>query len=68
MKIINKLSSFSNEVFDANDEQVETNYEVFTEIMEYIFETSYLQSAAVTAKEVAEIIGRKRSEKEEITQ
>lgn len=68
MKIINKLSSFSNEVFDANDEQVETNYEVFTEIMEYIFENSYLQSATVTAKEVAEIIARKRCEKEEVTQ
>lgn len=37
MKVINKLISFSTETFDPRDEYQDSNFEVFTEIMEYIF-------------------------------
>jgi hypothetical protein len=42
MKIVNKLITFSNEVFDSEMELEDSNYELFSEIMEYIFENSTL--------------------------
>ena len=52
MKIVNKLISFSTEVFDNSMELQETNFEIFKEIMEYVFDNAHLQSSKITAKEV----------------
>jgi hypothetical protein len=48
MKIINKLISFSTDVFDQRMELQESNFEVFSEIMELIFESAGQQSANET--------------------
>ena len=44
MKIVNKLISFTNEVYNQNMELEDSNYEVFADIMEYIFENSIFQT------------------------
>jgi len=44
MKIVNKLISFTNEVYNENMELEDSNYEVFADIMEYIFENSIFQT------------------------
>jgi hypothetical protein len=44
MRVINKLVSYSNEVFDGDMDLADTNYEVFSEIMELIFDGVSYQS------------------------
>ena len=63
MKIINKLISFSTDTFHPNNENEETNFEVFTEIIEYIFENASSQPCNTTVGDVAEIISRKMKAK-----
>jgi hypothetical protein len=65
MRILNKLIAFPADAFHPNDENEETNFEVFTEIMEHIFENAYSQPVSTTASDIAEIIGRKVREKGE---
>ena len=50
MKIVNKLISFSNEVYNENMELEDSNFEVFSDIMEYIFENSIFQTPEATTK------------------
>lgn len=59
MKVINKLISFSAETFDLRDEQKETNYEAFTEIMEYIFENAGTQPVAKVVENVVGIVSER---------
>jgi hypothetical protein len=66
MRIINRLITFSNEVYDKNMELEDSNFEVFTEIMEYIFENSVLQSAEAVAGEVSNIISSKKNKIDKI--
>ena len=40
MKVINKLVACSGDTFDLRDELKESNFDVFSSIMEYIFEDS----------------------------
>lgn len=60
MKIINKLISFSTDVFDSRMELQESNFEVFSEIMELIFDTAGTQSANATMDEVVNILYSKK--------
>jgi hypothetical protein len=50
MKVINKLVSITGDVFDVNDPYQESNYEVFTGVMEYIFDNASSQSPETTAQ------------------
>lgn len=59
MKVINKLISFSAETFDLRDEQKETNYEAFTEIMEYIFENAAMQPVVKVVENVVGIVNER---------
>lgn len=49
MKVINKLIVFSSEVYDQQMELQETNFEIFSEMIEFIFESPLNQSANITA-------------------
>lgn len=60
MKIINKLIGFSTDVFDQRMELQESNYEVFSEIMELIFESAANQPANTTVDEVVNTIYAKK--------
>lgn len=64
MKIINKLITFPNDVFSPNDDLQESNYEIYTEIMEYMFDFAGSQTHDRTAKSVADIVRRKRKAKD----
>lgn len=59
MRVINKLISFSTETFDHRDEYQDSNFEVFTEIMEYIFENSDTQPIFTTVDAVSTIVNEK---------
>ena len=60
MKLINKLIAFSNEVFDDQMDVEDTNYEVFSEIMELIFDGVSFQSPEMTRKDVEKTLSNKR--------
>ena len=61
MKIVNKLISFTNEVYNQNMELEDSNYEVFADIMEYIFENSIFQTPEATANEIVHLICSKQN-------
>lgn len=59
MKVLNKLVSFASDTFHPNNELEETNFEVFTELVEFIFENCSSQTIENTVADVAEIIQKK---------
>lgn len=65
LKVLNKLISASTDPFNPDGDCDDTNFEVFTEIMEHIFENAGSQSAETTASDVVELIGRKKRAKGE---
>jgi hypothetical protein len=65
MKIINRLIAFSSETFDLRDENKESNFEVFTEIMEYIFENSAHQPVFKTLDNIVHIVNERSGLAEE---
>ncbi len=65
MKVLNKLVSFASDIFHPNNELEETNFEVFTEVVEFIFENCSSQTIENTVTDVVEIIQRKMRSKDE---
>lgn len=61
MKVINKLIVFSSEVYDQQMELQETNFEIFSEMIEFIFESPLNQSANITAQEIKRIMNSKKN-------
>ncbi len=61
MKVINKLIVFSSEVYDQQMELQETNFEIFSEMIEFIFESPLNQSANITAQEIKRIMNNKKN-------
>ena len=60
MKIINKLITFSNEAFDEQMKVEDTNYEVFSELMEILFDGVGYQSTETTVKDIEKTISNKK--------
>ena len=60
MKIINKLITFSNEAFDEQMKVEDTNYEVFSELMEILFDGVGYQSTEMTVKDIEKTISNKK--------
>jgi hypothetical protein len=65
MKVINRLVSITGDVFDPNDPYQESNYEVFTGVMEYIFDNASSQTSESTAKMLGEMIKERKITKGE---
>jgi hypothetical protein len=65
MKVLNRLVSFASDIFHPNNELEETNFEVFTEVVEFIFENSSSQTVEGIAGDVVEIIQRKVRSKDD---
>lgn len=59
MQIINKLVSFSTEVYEQHSDLQESNYEVFSEIMEMLFDNIAIQSTDVTVEELTKTLKNK---------
>ena len=60
MTIVNRLISFSNEVFDDEMKVEDTNFEVFSEIMEVMFDGVSYQSTDMTVKDIEKTISNKK--------